>query len=112
MNASDARRLNITHGETVLISSRLGKVLRPVYCTETMKPGVVALPHGRWSDIDENTGIDKAGTENVLFEAVATGLGTSGWNSGYCNVEKWNGEPLTADALYPHVFHLWLRKHK
>ncbi|HFW6751792.1 MULTISPECIES: molybdopterin-dependent oxidoreductase [Enterobacterales] len=104
MNASDARRLNITHGETVLISSRLGKVLRPVYCTETMKPGVVALPHGRWSDIDENTGIDKAGTENVLFEAVATGLGTSGWNSGYCNVEKWNGEPLTADALLPARF--------
>ncbi|QOL13431.1 molybdopterin-dependent oxidoreductase [Dickeya dianthicola] len=104
MNVSDANALNIKHGETALVSSTSGKILRPVYCTETMKPGVVALPHGRWSDIDENTNIDKAGTENVLFESAATGLGTSGWNSCYCNIEKWTGEQLIADAFLPPRF--------
>lgn len=101
MNASDAKKINIKHGETVVVYSKSGKILRLVFCTETIKPGVVALPHGRWSDVDEKTGIDKAGTENMLFENATTGLGTSGWNSGYCNIEKWHGEQLIADALLP-----------
>lgn len=101
INASDAKERGIKHGDTVLVSSKVGKLLRPAFCTETMKPGVVAIPHGRWSDIDEKTGIDKAGTENMIYEPVATGLGTSGWNSGYCNVEKWTGEQLIADAKQP-----------
>ncbi|WPC76204.1 molybdopterin-dependent oxidoreductase [Vibrio porteresiae] len=101
INASDAKRLGLKQGDTALIYSKLGKVLRPVFCTETLKPGVIALPHGRWSDIDEKTGIDGAGTENMLFEPATTGLGTSGWNSGYCNIEKWQGKQLISDALQP-----------
>lgn len=101
INTTDAKERGIKHGDTVLVSSRVGKLLRPAFCTETMKPGVVAIPHGRWSDIDEKTGIDRAGTENVIYEPVATGLGTSGWNSSYCNIEKWTGEQLIADANLP-----------
>src|SRR3546814_20007700 len=79
----------------------MGQVLRPARVTHTIKPGVISLPHGRWANIDEKTGIDPAGADNVLYEQVATGLGTSGWNSGVCNVEKWHGKPLIADARVP-----------
>lgn len=101
LNAADAKRLNIRHGDTVLVSTSMGKVLRPANVTQTIKPGVVSLPHGRWANIDEKTGIDSSGADNVLYEQVPTGLGTSGWNSGICNVEKWHGEKLNADALCP-----------
>lgn len=101
INASDAKRLGIKHGETVLVSSKLGKLLRPACVTETMKPGVVALPHGSWVDIDEATGIDMAGADNTISEQVATGLGTSGWNTVLCNVEKWHGKQLVEDAKLP-----------
>lgn len=101
INASDARNLNIRQGETVLISSRLGKLLRPACVTETMKPGVIGLPHGSWVEIDEATGIDKAGADNTISEQVATGLGTSGWNTVLCKLEKWHGEQLTEDAKLP-----------
>lgn len=101
INATDAHNLDIKHGETVLISSKLGKILRPAYVTETLKPGVVALPHGSWVDLDEKTGIDKAGADNSLSEQVPTGFGTSGWNTELCKVEKWHGEPLSPDMAIP-----------
>lgn len=101
LNKSDATRLGIKHGETVLISNEMGKVLRPAWLTETLKPGVVALPHGSWFELDEKTGIDLAGADNTISEQVATGFGTSGWNTVLCNVEKWHGEPLIADVARP-----------
>src|SRR3546814_1028633 len=90
---------SIRQGDTVLISTAMGQVLRPARVTHTIKPGVISLPHGRWANIDEKTGIDPAGADNVLYEQVATGLGTSGWNSGVCNVEKWHGKPPIADEI-------------
>src|SRR3546814_7859531 len=71
LNASDAKRLSIRQGDTVLISTAMGQVLRPARVTHTIKPGVISLPHGRWANIDEKTGIDPAGADNVLYEQVA-----------------------------------------
>ncbi len=101
INATDAHNLGIKHGETILVSNKLGKILRPAYVTETIKPGVLALPHGSWVELDENTGIDKAGGDNTISEQIPTGLGTSGWNTLLCKVEKWQGEPLLPDAALP-----------
>ncbi|EPU4434343.1 molybdopterin-dependent oxidoreductase [Morganella morganii] len=101
INASDAKRLDIKQGETVLVTSPQGKILRPALVTQTMKPGVVALPHGSWTNVDETTGIDMAGADNSLTIQVPTGLGTSGWNTMLCNIEKWHGEQLTDDARLP-----------
>ncbi|MGF7483544.1 molybdopterin-dependent oxidoreductase [Providencia sp. SP181] len=101
INTSDATKLGVKHGETVLVSSPQGKILRAAFVTQTMKPGVVALPHGRWTDIDEKTGIDHAGADNTLTIQIATGLGTSGWNTMLCNIEKWQGDPLPLDVSVP-----------
>ncbi|MBE3598444.1 MAG: molybdopterin-dependent oxidoreductase [Limnochordaceae bacterium] len=101
MNPKDAQERGIRHGDTVLIRSRHGKSLRPVYLTERLMPGVVALPHGAWVEMDEKTGIDKAGADNVIEGAIPTGQGTSGWNTCVVQVEKWSGEPLLPDDKWP-----------
>lgn len=61
----------------------------------------MALPHGSWFELDESTGVDLAGADNAVSEQVATGFGTSGWNTVLCNVEKWHGEALIADVARP-----------
>ena len=94
------RLRKIKTGDTVLITSRHGKVLRRAFLTERMMPGVVALGEGAWAEFDETTGVDKAGATNTLNGAIPTGQGHSGWNS--CNVEiKKSDTPLTPDARWP-----------
>ncbi|NMA71374.1 MAG: molybdopterin-dependent oxidoreductase [Firmicutes bacterium] len=101
MNPKDAEERGIKNGDTVLIRGKHGRSLRPVQLTERIMPGVVALPHGAWVELDDETGIDKAGSDNVLCGAVPTGQGTSGWNSVIVQVEKWHGEPLKPDVEWP-----------
>ncbi|BAS26235.1 molybdopterin-dependent oxidoreductase [Limnochorda pilosa] len=101
MNPRDAAERGIEHGDTVLITGKHGKSLRPVQLTERMMPGVVALPHGAWVELDDEKGVDKAGADNIMCGAVPTGQGTSGWNSVIVQVEKWQGEPLKPDAEWP-----------
>ncbi|MEQ6378273.1 molybdopterin-dependent oxidoreductase [Bacillaceae bacterium S4-13-56] len=100
LNASDAKKLGIRDGDTVLLSNNYGKVLRPAKLTETMMPGVIGLPHGAWVEMDEELGVDKAGADNMLCGPNATGFGTSGWNTAVCNLEKWTGEPLEEDVKW------------
>lgn len=101
VNADDAARLDIKHGDTVLITSRSGKALRPAHVTQTIKPGIIALPHGPWPQFNEEKGIDVAGCDSTIYEPVATGLGTSGWNTVVCNIEKWYGDKPLDDKLWP-----------
>ena len=49
----------------------------------------------------KKTGIDMAGADNTLTIQVPTGLGTSGWNTMLCNIEKWHGDQLVPDAAIP-----------
>lgn len=100
MNTLDADRLGMETGETVLITSKWGQCLRPLLVTETIMPGVLAMGQGAWVEIDEETGIDKAGCMNVLCGPNVTTTGYQAWNTCICNVEKWNGEPLTPDYLW------------
>jgi anaerobic dimethyl sulfoxide reductase subunit A len=97
MNPLDAEARGLTMGDTVLIRSRHGEVIRPLYVTERMMPGVVSLGEGAWAEIDEETGIDKAGSTNILNGAIPTGQGHQGWNSCNVQIEKYVG-PLTLEA--------------
>jgi anaerobic dimethyl sulfoxide reductase subunit A len=99
MNPIDAEARGIKHNDIVLITSRHGKVIRPVFITERIMPGVVTLPHGAWVEMDEATGIDKAGADNILCGPVSTGQGVSGWNSCNVQVEKYEG-PIHLDPDY------------
>lgn len=100
ISGADAKELNIKDGDTVLIYNDHGKILRPAEVTETLLPGTVGLPHGAWPEIDEEEGIDRAGADNILTAPTPTGLGTSGWNTVVCNMEKYKGEPLVEDAKW------------
>jgi len=101
LSTKDAKERGIKSGDTVLVKSRHGKVLRTASVTERLMPGVVGLPHGAWAEIDEKTGIDKAGADNILTGPIATGQGTAGWNTCIGEVEKYNGETLIPDVKWP-----------
>jgi len=101
LNTVDAKERGLKTGDTVLISSKHGQTLRVVQVTERIIPGVVGLPHGAWVDLDEESGVDKAGSDNYLCGAIPTGQGTSGWNTAIVQVEKWSGAPLEPDHLWP-----------
>lgn len=85
MNTLDAEERGLETGDIVLVRSRHGSVLRPLFVTDRLMPGVVALGEGAWADIDENNGIDQAGATNMLNGARPTGQGHQGWNT--CVVE-------------------------
>ncbi|WP_304426598.1 molybdopterin dinucleotide binding domain-containing protein [uncultured Adlercreutzia sp.] len=100
MNNLDAERLGMETGETVLITSKWGRCLRPLLVTETVMPGVLGMGQGAWVEIDEETGIDMAGSMNVLCGPNVTTTGFQSWNTCICKVEKWDGEPLVPDYLW------------
>ena len=100
INPLDAAARGLKTGDVALIRSRHGKVIRPVFVTYRLMPGVVMLGEGAWSELDDATGIDKAGATNILNGAIPTGQGHQGWNSANVQVEKYNGT-LEPDAKWP-----------
>lgn len=101
VNPVDARENNLKNDETVVISSRFGKVLRRIAVTETIRPGVVAMGQGGWIDWDDKLGIDKGGCINVLVGAITSGQGAFGLNSCCVRLDKWKGAPLGMDKDKP-----------
>ncbi|SHN64818.1 molybdopterin-dependent oxidoreductase [Desulfitobacterium chlororespirans] len=101
INAQDAKAKGIMDGDTVLLTSQHGKVLRTALVTERFMPGVIGLPHGSWVDMDEKTGIDKGGADNILCGPVSTGQGASGWNTCIVQLEKYAGASLILDVEKP-----------
>lgn len=97
LSRADADEKGIKTGDTVMLSNEYGKTLRPALVVETLMPGTIALPHGSWVDLDEKDKVDRAGADNMLVGFVPTGLGTSGYNTARCNLEKWDGKPLEED---------------
>src|SRR5690606_33564925 len=100
MNPVDAAARGIKNGDTVKVSSRHGAVIRPVYVTERIMPGVVALGEGAWIEMDEEAGVDKAGNTNILNGAIPTGQGHTGHNSCVVQVEKYH-QKLAPDHEWP-----------
>lgn len=98
---ADADELGIADGDTVLITSPYGQGLRNACVMDILMPGVVGVPHGAWVDVDEDTGIDHAGSDNYLIGSEYAGMGVSGYNNQICNIEKYTGEQLGADCDMP-----------
>lgn len=98
LSRADAQEKGIAEGDTVLISTKVGKGLRRAAVLDILMPGVVGVPHGAWVDVDETTGIDKAGSDNYLLGAEYGGFGVSGYNNYVCNIEKYDGESIPADC--------------
>lgn len=100
INADDAGKQGIKNGDIVKIIGRKGAFFRPAYVTERIMPGVVAVGEGAWVEIDEKSGLDKAGSANILYGPVATGQGHTGYNSCNVKIEKYHGE-LLPDVQWP-----------
>lgn len=96
ISAIDAQARGISNGDTVLMASPHGKVLRPAKVLPTLVPGAVALQDGSWLNIDEETGIDLGGCPNILQAPKASGGGSQSWTGTLVQVEKYNG-PLTLE---------------
>ncbi len=101
INPIDANERGLKKGDTVLITSRWGQSLRNVDISERIMPGVVKLDHSTWPEIDEETGIDYAGSANILIGPIRSGSGIQAWNNCNVQVEKWTGDPLTPDCDRP-----------
>lgn len=101
ISRKDAEDAGIADGETVLITTANGSSIRNATVTSRIRPGVVAMPHGAWVEVDEETGIDRAGADNYLSPQAPTGQGVSGYNSAICKIEKYTGDQLEADADMP-----------
>ena len=82
------------------ISSRHGQVIRPVYITERIMPGTLTLGQGAWAEVDDATGICKAGATNVLNGGLPTGQGVQAYNTCNVQVEKYDSK-LETDYLWP-----------
>jgi anaerobic dimethyl sulfoxide reductase subunit A len=102
MHPIDAEARGLKQGDIVKITSRHGTVIRPLMITERLMPGVTNLGEGAWAEIDEASGIDKAGATNTLNGAIPTGQGHQGWNTCNVEVEKYSGPiELAPDFKWP-----------
>jgi anaerobic dimethyl sulfoxide reductase subunit A len=101
ISSHDAKEKGVTDGDTVLVYNKYGKVLRQVSLSQRLMPGCISLPHGAWIDKDEKTGIDRAGSDNVLCAPETSGCGVTGYNTNLVNFEKYDGKPLKPDAAKP-----------
>ncbi len=102
MNTLDAEARGIKSNDTVLVSSRWGKVIRHVGVNDRVMPGVILLGEGAWVEMDEAQGIDLAGATNTLNGTHPTGQGEEPWNSCNVQVVKWTGELLEDDYKWDH----------
>ena len=100
ISVQDAKEKGIEEGDTVLLTSPHGKCLRTACPTQRFMPGVIGLPHGAWVDMDEEKGIDRAGSDNILTGQIQSGQGVSGWNTCIGNIEKYQ-EELAPDCEQP-----------
>jgi anaerobic dimethyl sulfoxide reductase subunit A len=101
MNTIDAEARGIRTGDIVKITSSEGSAIRPVLVTDRIMPGVTSLPHGAWTEFDDELGVDKAGSDNYLEAGIPTVEGLGGFNSQIVQVEKWDGPELARDARWP-----------
>ena len=102
INTLDAEARGIETGDIVKITSPHGSVIRPAYVTSRMMPGVTTLGEGAWVEMDEETGIDKAGATNTLAGTNPCGQGVQPWNTMIVEVEKYTGPiELLPDAQWP-----------
>lgn len=101
LSAADARDKGIENGDTVLISSPYGKIMRQACVLESLMPGMVGIPHGAWVDLDEEEEVCLAGADNVLVGFDMSGSGVSGYNNINVNFEKYDGEALVPDCERP-----------
>lgn len=101
INKQDAAERDIEQGDIIKVYNEQGAFLRPASVSRCVMPGVIIVPHGATARIDEDTGLDLAGADNILTASNRTTTPfLNSWNSVLVNYEKYNGPvQLCPDAL-------------
>jgi len=71
VHPSDAERLGLSDGERAAVESRVGRIEAPVEVTDTIRPGVVSLPHG-WGHDEDGTRLGVASIRPGVNSNVLT----------------------------------------
>lgn len=103
ISSVDADEKGVKTGDTVVVYSSYGRVLRQVSVMPWLMPGVVGLPHGGLVDYDDESDVERSGEANMLVGPIRSDFGVSGYNNGNCNFELYDGEPLVPDWQKPLV---------
>jgi anaerobic dimethyl sulfoxide reductase subunit A len=101
VNPLDAQPLGIMTGDGVLVTSRIGRIVRRVRVTNLVMPGVMVISQGAWADRSDVDGIDYAGCANTIAGGRLSGEGQSTWNTTRVRIEPWNGPLPPEDAHRP-----------
>ena len=101
INRIDADPRSIKTGDTILISSPRGKILRRAKVTDHIIPGVITVTHGSWNELYVDETIDKGGASGTLLADRPCGQGMQPFNTSNVQVEKWTGDPLEPDWTWP-----------
>jgi anaerobic dimethyl sulfoxide reductase subunit A len=87
INSADAKKLGLKEGDTVEVWNDRGKTVVPLYITERILPGVVALHEGAWLDVDKG-GVDRSGNPDVLTLDEPSPAGAFAYNTILVNIRK------------------------
>ena len=102
VHPDDAARLGLGDGELARVSSRAGEVIVPVEITDSIRPGVVSIPHGWGHGVPGTRGAVAAAhpgvnsnilTDDLLLDALS---GTAVLNG--IPIEMAPAEPATASS--------------
>lgn len=92
VSKNDAEEKGIETGDVIRVYNDNGQVLRRASVSRCIMPGTLILPHGASAEIDEETGIDIACSDNYLTSPnKVTCAGSNGFNSTLVDFEKYEG---------------------
>ncbi len=100
LNPRDAAGMKT--GDTALVTSHVGSILKRITVTPTVMPGVAIIGEGAWTSYIEETDsngfqIDAGGNVNTIADLQLSGEGQVPWNTNICKVSPWTGTPLLPD---------------
>lgn len=103
INKEDAKEKGIENGDVIRVFNDNGSFIRPASVTPTVMSGVIMIPHGATVRIDDESGIDMAGADNMLTSSCKeTSSGLDGWNTTLVDYEKYTGSiKLDPDCEWP-----------
>ncbi len=95
MHPDDASARGLTDGQTVRVQSRAGEVRAPVEITDSMRRGVVCLPHGFGHDREGVRLTVARANGGVSFNDLADDLRTD----ALCGTAAFSGTPVTVTPV-------------
>lgn len=88
VNAMDAAKRGIEHGEQMEVWNNRGSLVSPAYVTQRIAPGVISVPQGAWYKPDKK-GVDQGGSVNVLTSHFPTPYSkANGQHSALVDIKK------------------------